>query len=259
MKEINQLILLGYREIVLTGIHTGFYGKDLDNWNLIKLLKYIFSLVKGDYRIRLSSVEPLEITEELIDLMVEDRKLCRHLHIPLQSGSNKILKAMNRRYNREYYYDLITSIAKKIPGIAFTADVMVGFPLEEDEDFQDTFDLLNELPIFDLHVFKYSPRPGTKAALYRPVVSERQKHERSDKLLQLAAEKHEHFIKGMLGREFLVLIERNLGSDIYTGLTDNYIEVQCTSDQDITGTFTRISINKVENSNVIGKLIQCNS
>lgn len=255
VSEIRQLVMLGYREIVLTGIHSGFYGKDLDGWNLVKLLEYILNSVKGDYRIRLSSVEPLEVTDELVNLMVSDRKLCRHLHIPLQSGSNKVLKAMNRRYTREYYKELVMSIEKKISGVAFTADVMVGFPLEENDDFEDTYKLLEELPMFDLHVFKYSRRPGTKAAAYYPGVSEEEKHKRSNKLLQLAQNKREQFIRGCLGQEIRLLVEKKAGPDMYIGLSDNYVEVIFTSHEDMTGDFTAVKIENMDNNTVTGKLI----
>jgi threonylcarbamoyladenosine tRNA methylthiotransferase MtaB len=172
VEEITKLIELGYKEIVLTGIHTGAYGNDLKDTDLAALLLLIFNQVKADYRIRLSSLEPLEISPLLLEIMAGHRQICRHLHVPLQSGSDRILALMNRRYDRKYYRDLILRVADKIPGIAIAADVMVGFPGETEADFAETENLLETLPIFSLHVFKYSPRPGTKAALMKPVINE---------------------------------------------------------------------------------------
>ena len=183
--ELQRLVDLGYREIVLTGIHTGLYGYDLKNTNLTELLHLLLAEVDGDYRLRLSSIEPLEVSPQLLDLVKREPRMCRHFHIPLQSGSNTVLKAMNRRYDRQYYRDLILSIARQIPGVGITADVMVGFPGESEADFQATYDLLAGLPVADLHVFKYSLREGTPAALMSGQVEKLKRAQPA--LLQLAA------------------------------------------------------------------------
>lgn len=128
MTEITQLTEMGYQEIVLSGIHIGQYGRELENWDLTRLLDYILSEISGDYRIRLSSIEPLEVTDRLLEMMSADARMCRHLHIPLQSGSDRVLTSMRRRYNRDYYRQLIRKAEALLPSAAFTADVMVGFP-----------------------------------------------------------------------------------------------------------------------------------
>ena len=132
---------------------------------------------------------------------------------------------MNRRYSREYYYDLLQGIAVQIPGVALTTDVMVGFPGEDDKDFQDSYDLIDSLPFMDLHVFPYSRRPGTRAASMEPQVSPQEKQARSQQLIQLARQKHSNFITSQVGQELTLLVEKQIGEEDYIGLSDNYIEV----------------------------------
>lgn len=240
--EISQLILLGYREIVLTGIHTGLYGLDIPGWNITRLLENILLNISGDYRIRLSSIEPLELNDRLIALMAGDKRLCRHFHIPLQSGSDRILASMRRRYNREYYRDLVLKTDELIPGAAFTADVMVGYPTETEADFQETYDLINDLPIYELHVFKYSPRAGTSAATMVPQVVATEKQNRSEALLELGRKKKIHFLKDFVGQELTVLVERKLSEDTYAGISDNYIEVHFSSREDSVGEFVLVTL-----------------
>ncbi len=243
--EIIQLRELGYQEMVLTGIHTGQYGRDLEDWDLTRLLDYILSEVRGDYRIRLSSIEPLEVTDRLLEMMAADPRMCRHLHIPLQSGSDQVLTSMRRRYNRDCYRQLIRKAAAILPAAAFTADVMVGFPQETDADFQATFDLIAELPISDLHVFKYSQRAGTPAASMTRQVEPGVKQQRSQQLLALADSKKRQFIDGQLGQAVPVLTEKTLSEGIYTGLSDNYIEVRFPSGDDLVGKMVTIVIDAV--------------
>lgn len=253
--EIQQLVDLGYHEIVLTGIHTGLYGKDLEDGSLSDLLRLVFSRVEGDYRIRLSSLEPLEFDEELLDMASGGEKLCRHFHIPLQSGSNRILRAMNRRYDREYYGKLVWDIVHRVKGVAITADVMVGFPGEEDKDYQDTLALLRDLPLSDLHVFKYSERPGTAAAKMKGKVNVSIKEKRSSELIQLAETKKQHFINRKLGQKFRILVEQKTGVDFYRGLSDNYFTLELYSPRDITGELVGAELESVENGIARGRLV----
>lgn len=255
IEEVLQLTALGYKEIVLTGIHTGAYGIDLKNLDLASLLLLIIDQVKGDYRIRLGSVEPLEITPRLTEVIATNRQICRHLHIPLQSGSDRILSLMNRRYDRQYYQELILDIADKIPGIAIAADVMVGFPGEDEADFASTRNLLSDLPISSLHVFKYSVRSGTKAALMKPTIEERTKNQRSEILLNLAQAKAQDFYRSLLGQNIDVLVQRQLDTGIYEGLTDNYVEIEFTAGQDLVGRMIQVIPQKVENGVVKGILM----
>jgi len=253
--EVKQLLSLGYKEVVLTGIHTGLYGLDLDKWDLVRLLRLILDQVRGDYRIRLSSIEPLEVKKELIDMVLAEQRLCRHFHIPLQSGSDRILKAMGRNYSRGYYRLLIERIGDKIKGVAFTTDVMVGFPGERDEDFEDTYNLLSDLPVSDMHVFKYSRRPGTKAASLFPEVEDKKKKQRSAELLKLAKKKRQLFLKNCLGQELTLLVEKRLNGNKYTGLTDNYIEVVFSSSCDLRGEFVHVRLTDIKGDDVVSGMV----
>lgn len=250
--EINQLVALGYKEVVLTGIHTGFYGTDLPGWNLTRLLETILLSVKGDYRLRLSSLEPVEVNDQLLEV-ISDQRICRHFHIPLQSGSDRILQSMGRRYTREYYRNLLEKITQKIPGAALAADVMVGYPSEDESDFRDTYDLINELPFYDLHVFQYSLRPGTRAAAIRPIVPEAEKHRRSEVLLKLAHKKKSIFIEQSIGQDLILLVERKVGNNMYLGISDNYIEVLFPSETDCQGEFVKVTLAGADEDGQQGK------
>jgi len=252
VEEITKLIELGYKEIVLTGIHTGAYGNDLKDTDLAALLLLIFNQVKADYRIRLSSLEPLEISPLLLEIMAGHRQICRHLHVPLQSGSDRILALMNRRYDRKYYRDLILRVADKIPGIAIAADVMVGFPGETEADFAETENLLETLPIFSLHVFKYSPRPGTKAALMKPVINEQIKTERSEILLNLAAAKRESFMKSVYNQELEVLVQQQVSENTYEGLSDNYLTIRFPAKENLIGSMVHVIAGKIQDGAIEG-------
>ncbi|CFX99134.1 Methylthiotransferase [Syntrophomonas zehnderi OL-4] len=254
LREITHLVDLGYREIVLTGIHTGFYGVDLNDWNLHRLLTAILEQVRGQYRIRLSSLEPLELEDRLLELIADDRRICRHLHIPLQSGSNNILKKMGRRYDSSYYLDLIQRAASKIPGVALAADVMVGFPSETQDDFAATYDLIEQSPLADLHVFKYSRRAGTRAAEMKEQVDEHEKQRRSELLIELARKKQLEFVKQCRGQSFDLLVEQKIGIDKYTGITDNYIEIVLPSTQDIRGQLCEIILTDTNQHGNFGQL-----
>ncbi|WP_054691895.1 tRNA (N(6)-L-threonylcarbamoyladenosine(37)-C(2))-methylthiotransferase MtaB [Syntrophomonas palmitatica] len=252
--EVRQLVSLGYREIVITGIHTGQYGLDLIDWDLHRLLVHILHNVEGDYRLRLSSIEPLEMKDELIELMRMDKRICPHFHIPLQSGSDRILKLMHRRYDRSYYMDLIRTIAASLPRASFTSDVMVGFPGESEADFQQTIDLLLQLPLLDLHVFKYSPRPGTPAADFAHQVKPEIKQARSETLLELARTKHDEFIIRFMGEEFEVLVEREVNGFFY-GFTENYIETAFCASQNLCGGFARIKLTGINGPVATAELV----
>jgi len=255
LSEIRQLVGLGYQEIVLTGIHCGLYGADLEKWDLTRLLAEILERIPGEYRIRLGSVEPLEVKPELLSFMAKSRQLCRHLHIPLQSGSDRILSLMKRRYQRDYYRHLLLDIAGQIPDIGLAADVMVGFPSETEDDFAETYDLLSELPLLDLHVFKYSPRPGTAAYQLENHITPPVKQERSERLLSLAVTKHREFCRRFLARELEVLVERRAGEDYYLGFSDNYIEVGFRDSADRCGKIVRVRPARLVDNRLEGDIL----
>lgn len=253
IREVEQLVKLGYREIVLTGIHTGQYGRSTTDWALDGLLEKILASVPGSYRIRLSSIELGEISDRLIELIKSENRLCRHLHIPLQSGSDAVLKRMARGYNRDEYRQRVLEIADLIPGIGFAADVMVGFPGETNEDFAFTVELLQSLPLLDLHVFKYSPRPGTPAASFPDQVDERLKNERSKVLLSVAQQKHGEFLEGMMEQAFTVLVEE-CESGKCKGFSDNYINIEFSSPHDLCGQFIEVVLDGIHRNHAVARI-----
>lgn len=161
IKQAQQLVDAGYQEIVLTGIHTGGYGEDLEDYNLAALLRDLESKVVGLKRIRISSIEASQISDEVIEVLDQSKKIVRHLHIPLQSGSDTVLKRMRRKYTMEFYFTRVKKVKEALPGLAITSDVIVGFPGETEEEFMETYRSIQEIGFSELHVFPYSQRTGT--------------------------------------------------------------------------------------------------
>jgi threonylcarbamoyladenosine tRNA methylthiotransferase MtaB len=221
--DFENLISIGCPEIVLSGIHIGTYGKDLAHATSLSILLMELMKRRGGTRIRLSSIEPREITNEIIDLL--GHGLCRHLHIPLQSGDDTILRSMKRDYSSTFYLELIERIADRVPGMALGADVMVGYPGEGEEAFQNTLRLIEKAPLTHLHVFSYSPRPGTVAADMKNQVPDRTKKERSQEVRELGKEKNLAFRKKQAGISLRAVVEANMDAStgLALGLTDNYI------------------------------------
>lgn len=254
--EINQLQSIGYREIVLTGINIGFYGHDLPGtMGLTELLARILRETGDGYRLRLGSLNPLEIKPELLEMVNQETRLCRHLHIPLQSGSDSVLQRMGRAYNGVFFAGLLEQAARLIEGIGLTTDVITGFPGESEGDFSETRDLLASLPLLNMHVFRYSPRPGTPAATMSEQVPEASKEVRSRELLTLAREKRASFLSGMIGRECSVLVEQPCGTGIYRAIGDNYVEIFLESECDLTGRLLPVIVDRIdENGSLWGSL-----
>lgn len=221
LKEVKNLTDKGYKEIVLTGIHSGRYGIDI-NTNLETLLK---ELVKIDklYRIRLSSIEINEITEGIIELMKNNKKIAHHLHIPLQSGSDEILKLMNRKYDLKYFKDKVNYLRREIKDISITTDLIVGFPHESDKLFGDTINFLKEIKFTKIHTFPYSPRKGTKASLMDNQIPENIKKERVKQVLKLSDEGEKDFYINNLNMEYEIITEDRKHNTM--GYTSNYIPV----------------------------------
>lgn len=244
LKEAKVLAKAGYKEIVLTGIHIGSYGKDLGDKRLIDLIEAI-GKVQGIERIRLSSVEPVIITDEFMERALETKKLCDHFHLSLQSGSNKILKAMNRRYTREEYMEKCQIIRKYMPYAGLTTDIIVGFPTETDEDFNDSLDLVEKVKFSKIHVFKYSKRKGTPAASMKNQVDGNIKIERSEKLLETNDRLMEEFIEKNKNRSLKVLFEERKG-DYYEGYTTNYIRCKLKTQEELKNKIINVKIKGVE-------------
>lgn len=226
MSEFERLVQAGCPEVVLTGIHIGTYGSDLETGTTLTDIVKTLLTERGQARIRLSSIEPGEVTDELINAL--GNGLCRHLHIPLQSGDDRILASMKRRYTAGFYLDLLEKISKRVPHVALGADVMVGFPGEGEREFQNTLNLVERSPLTHLHVFSYSPRPGTPAAQMKPQVPESVKKQRSEALRNLGKKKNLIFRQLGVGHQFSVVVEDKADpqSGFFTGLTDNYIRVR---------------------------------
>jgi threonylcarbamoyladenosine tRNA methylthiotransferase MtaB len=227
LERVAALAAAGYREIVLTGIHLGAWGQDLiPSPDIPSLVRRIGERGRVG-RLRLSSIEPLEVTDELMACLRDSTVLCRHLHIPLQSGDDRILAAMGRHYDREFFRGRIERLVSEIPDLAIGVDVMAGFPGEGDHEFQNTMALLRELPVAYLHVFPYSERPGTAASGMPGKVEEHVRAARAAQLRGLGLAKREAFVKRLEGSKQVVLIEesRDRKTGRLKGFTGNYIPV----------------------------------
>jgi threonylcarbamoyladenosine tRNA methylthiotransferase MtaB len=217
-------------EVVLSGIHIGRYGLDLRPATTLSLLLTDLVRRRGNARVRLSSIEPGEVTPEIIALLGSG--ICRHLHIPLQSGDDRILRAMNRQYSAAQYRTLVESIAVAIPDVALGTDVMVGFPGEDDEAFENTYALIAALPLTHLHVFSYSRRPGTTAAEMHRQVPESVKKDRNERLRKLGLKKNLAFREQLKGKRVEIVVEDAKDGAGFSGLTDNYVRIMIENEKE---------------------------
>lgn len=224
--ECAGLIKNGYNEIVLTGVCLGAYGKDISKTEtLTKLIRNICK-IEGDWRMRLSSIEPKDVTEDLISQIMSEEKICKHLHIPFQSGDDEVLKKMNRPYTASYYTRIVTGLRKAIPDIAVSTDIMVGFPGEKEANFRNTVDFIKEIKPMRMHVFGYSKRTGTPAYNYKDSVGNAVKKERERVLLDIAEGLAREFESAFAGKTARVLVEDKRDSQSFLqGYTDRYIKV----------------------------------
>ena len=230
MDRIAMLSRAGHREVVLTGIHLGAYGRDLrPPTNILRILRSVEESRTVE-RLRLSSLGPTEITDEMISLIEGAKIICRHLHVPLQSGDDKILSLMGRNYDAAFFRRLIEKIWRAIPDLAIGTDVMVGFPGEGEDEFHNTLRLLEELPLAYLHVFPYSERSHTRASAMPGRVSQTERKRRVEILKELGKEKRNAFVKRFKEKKLSVLIEtEENGTGLMRGFSDNYIPVVITS------------------------------
>ncbi|MFA5833166.1 MAG: tRNA (N(6)-L-threonylcarbamoyladenosine(37)-C(2))-methylthiotransferase MtaB [Bacteroidota bacterium] len=222
--QARQLVEMGYKEIILTGVNVGDFGKKND-LSLLQLLKELDS-VDGIERIRISSIEPNLLNDELIDFWLRSEKICDHFHIPLQNGNDEILRKMRRRYTSEHYQKLIHRIREKSPSAGIGVDVIVGFPGETEQLFEKNFHFLHELPISYLHVFTYSERPNTPSIDFPGRVEPRIRYSHSDKLRILGQMKKSAFYQSQKNRVLPVLIESAIEENMLSGYTDNYVRVR---------------------------------
>jgi threonylcarbamoyladenosine tRNA methylthiotransferase MtaB len=247
IKQATQLVEAGYKEIVLTGIHTGGYGEDLKDYSLARLLLDL-EQVEGLKRIRISSIEASQLTDEVIDVIGRSEKVVRHLHIPLQSGSNTVLKRMRRKYTMEFFAERLDRLKEALPGLAVTSDVIVGFPGETEEEFQETFDFIANHKFSELHVFPYSKRTGTPAARMDDQVDEEVKNKRVHRLIELSNQLAKEYASQFEGEVLEVIPEErdkeNPDSGMYIGYTDNYLKVKVKATEEMIGKIVKVKIAK---------------
>jgi len=255
MKQVEVFSSSGVLEIVLTGIHVGYYGRDLKAGpDLLGLFKQLCSRFPHIH-FRLSSIEPTEISRDFIKWASETENFCPHFHIPLQSGSDKVLSAMNRNYTPGFFLELLESVAEAIPGCCLGTDIMTGFPTEEETDFAMTLDLLDRSPISYVHAFPYSARPGTVAAAMKPVCTAAQAKQRARQLRRLGAKKKQDFFHSFLGQNLELLVERrDPKTELFIGHTPNYIPVRFQSGQNLARKRVRVKIVDVQGDTVTGVL-----
>jgi threonylcarbamoyladenosine tRNA methylthiotransferase MtaB len=244
-EEFKKLLNDGYNEVILTGVNVGDYGKNI-NSNLLSLLQELIKL-DGDFRIRISSIEPNLLSDKIIDLVAESDKLCKHFHIPLQSGCPRILKAMQRRYTAQEYEELINKVKNKIPDAGIGVDVIVGFPGETEEEFIHTHNFLRDLHVSYLHVFTYSERPDTKAISMPGVVEVQERKRRNNILRILSEKKRREFYTNMIGTKQEVLFEDANSHGLMLGFTSNYVRVQTKFNANLTAKISPVRIAEAEN------------
>ena len=243
LNHIEQYVTAGYHELVLTGIHLGMYGLDLSpKTNLYELLTQINELTKV-HRIRLSSIEPFELTDNIVRLVSGSDTFCNHFHIPLQSGDNRILKKMNRPYSSNFFKERALKIKSLIPDAAIGADVLIGFPGETDRAFNNTFSLINDLPLTYLHVFPFSPRKGTPAAKYPDRINPEVIKKRCKTIRTLSTTKKIDFYTPFIGRTVTALIEeKRTGTGQLKGITSNYIPVLLEGEDNLKNTLIKVRL-----------------
>ena len=256
LDQIGKLAKAGYREVVLTGIHLGAYGHDLSPaTNLAAAMERIRKLKPID-RIRLSSIEPFEFTEEIFDQAIKSEIFCRHFHIPLQSGDAAILKAMARPYSPQFFNDLIFKIHRIMPDAAIGVDVLVGFPGEDQMAFENTYNLLEKLPITYLHVFPFSARPGTEAADLPGKVDGRIVKDRCEQMRELGHKKRMEFYRKFLGQElpFLIETKREAATNLLKGISSNYLPVLIDAGDELKNKILDVKIQRLEGMKLFGNL-----
>ena len=256
IEEVNRLASHGFKEIILSGILISSYGVDLEgNWNLMRVLEKV-DKIDGIERVRIGSVSPKFFTEDVIIRISKLKKICPHFHISLQSGCNETLKRMNRHYTTDEYNNVVESLRNNIKDVSITTDVIVGFPGETEEEFNTTYKFLEKIKLSKMHIFKYSPREGTKAAEMKEQIDGNVKDERSNKLIELNKILEKEFMNKFIHRRLKVLYEEKVkGKEgFYEGYTPNYIKVMSNSKTNIEGEILETEILDVEEEHSLGTL-----
>jgi len=242
VSQATTLVNSGYKEIVLTGIHTGGYGEDLKDYNLAQLLRDL-EQVENLERIRISSIEASQLTDEVIDVIDKSTKVVRHLHIPLQSGSDTVLKRMRRKYTMAHFSERLQKLHKALPGLAVTSDVIVGFPGETEEEFQETYDFIVKHQFSELHVFPYSMRTGTPAARMTDQIDEDVKNDRVHRLIELSDQLAKDYASKFDQTVLEVIPEEKGSSDgKLVGYADNYMKIEFEGDESLIGELVKVKV-----------------
>jgi len=253
LKEIQLLVDEGHKEVVLTGIHTGNYGAEFANYKFADLLKDIVKIDKLE-RLRISSIEITEINDDVMEVIKENNILVDHMHIPLQSGSDAVLKRMNRKYDKEYFINKIKKLRKIRPNISITTDVIVGFPGETEEEFEETIETIKKIKFTKLHVFPYSKREGTKAAIMDGQVDENIKKKRVKILLQLSKELEYNYMEKFIGKK-VIFIPEMAKEEYIIGHTGNFLNVKYRGNKNDLNKDIEVKINNIEYPYCIGSTI----
>lgn len=254
ISEIEKLSSHGFKEVVLTGIHIASYGTDLkETSSLLEILKEV-DKINGIERIRIGSIDPQFFKGNVIDEISKLKKLCPHFHLSLQSGCDETLKRMNRRYTTKEYLEIVEELRLKIKDVSITTDIITGFPGETEEEFNVTYNFLEKIQLSKTHIFKFSPREGTKAYLMKDDVSKKVKEERSRKLINLDLINGKTFRDKFLLKTMDVLYEKEIGENLYEGYTDNYIRVISPSEKNITGEILKTKITSNDEDSLKGFL-----
>ena len=256
ISDFKSLLVQGYKEIILTGVNVGDFGKSYQT-DLYHLLLRMVE-IPGDFRIRISSIEPNLLNEDIIELTASNEKMCKHFHIPLQSGSQKILKLMRRRYKTEDYRSLIDKLNSRIPGIGIGVDVIVGFPGETEKEFLDTYNFLRDLEASYLHVFTYSERPDTAALNLPEKIDVFERKKRNKKLRELSIRKRNLFYNKNVGKSLEILFETENHDGVMKGFSSNYVRVAGKFDPDLVNTLTRVRITETDGSVCQGEITAIN-
>ncbi len=258
INEVKRLVEHGFKEIVLTGIHIASYGKDFGNISLLDLLKEVHE-IDGLERIRLGSLEPRLLSDDFIEAIKNMDKFCPHFHLSLQSGSDTVLKRMNRKYDAKTYLERVEAIKKAFYKPSFTTDVIVGFPGETDQEFEETLDFVQKVGFAKIHVFQYSPKKGTPAAEMGCQVNGDVKHSRSERLIMVSDQMEEAYHQSLMGECYSVLFETKLelketGKVYAEGLSERYVRVAVPYNETLIGSLCSVQFSLVQGDLVFGEL-----
>jgi threonylcarbamoyladenosine tRNA methylthiotransferase MtaB len=259
LQQARQLVAAGYHEIILTGIHTGGYGEDLDNYSLAQLLRDLDG-VEGLDRIRISSIEASQITDDVIEVLKNSDKMCRHLHIPLQAGDDTVLKRMRRKYTTEEFAAKIEKLHEIMPDVAITTDIIVGFPGETEEMFLNGYQFMERMKFSEMHVFPYSKRTGTPAARMEDQVDEEEKNRRVHELIDLSERFQLEYASKWIGQVLEVIPERDYkgapGQGWINGHSDNYLNVVFQGSEELLGSLCKVRIDEAGVNECRGTLVE---